>query len=69
VYILIERTIFYSNFHINHLTLNVLQRRRAVSPLQLLLALELTVGWNINTGLWSKLWFFTRNFVTGVLYP
>jgi hypothetical protein len=33
----------------------------------LLLLLELTVCWNINTGLWRKNYFFTRK-VSGVLY-
>jgi len=32
-------------------------------------ALRFTVGWNINTGLWSKNAFLTRKVVSGVLYP
>jgi len=30
---------------------------------------EFTVGWNINTGLWSENSFLTRKFVSGILYP
>ena len=37
--------------------------------LWLLLALEFTVGWNINTGLWSETSFLTRKVVSGILYP
>ena len=37
--------------------------------LWLLLALQFTVGWNINTGLWNKNVFLTRKVVSGVLYP
>jgi len=32
-------------------------------------ALQFTVGWNINTDLWSKLKLLTRKVVSGVLYP
>jgi len=32
------------------------------------LALEFTVWWNINNGLWNKNSFFTRKVVSGVLY-
>ena len=35
----------------------------------LLLALEFTVEWSINTGLWSKNSFLTRQVVSGILYP
>jgi len=37
--------------------------------LRLSLALEFTVGWNINTGLWSKKLFFTKKVVSGISYP
>ena len=37
--------------------------------LRLSLALECTVGWNINTGLGSKNSFLTRKVVSGILYP
>jgi len=37
--------------------------------LWLSLAMEFTVGWNINTGLWSKNSFLTRTVVSGILYP
>ena len=37
--------------------------------LWLSLAVEFTVGWNINTGIWSKNSFLTRKVVSGVLYP
>jgi len=36
---------------------------------RLSLALGFTVGWNINTGLWSKNSFLTRKVVNGILYP
>jgi len=37
--------------------------------LWLSLALRCTVGWNINTGLWSENAFLTGKVVSGVLYP
>ena len=50
--------------HYSQLTNMVLTLLLAIS-----LALEFTVGWNINTGLWSKNSFLTRKVVSGVLYP
>ena len=37
--------------------------------LWLSLAMEFTVGWNINTGLWNKLQLLTRKVVSGILHP
>jgi hypothetical protein len=33
------------------------------------LALQVTVGWNINTGLWSEQKLLSREVVSGALYP
>ena len=39
------------------------------SPRYLSLALESTVGWNVNIGLWNVHWLLTRKVFSGALYP
>jgi len=59
----------YISRHLVTAHFSQLTKRLCHCVLWLPLALRCTVGWNINTGLWSENAFLTRKVVSGVLYP
>jgi hypothetical protein len=63
------KTLIYMSTHSNCAVLSVSNAVRHTARLCSSLALQFTVGWNINTGLWNEHQTLTRKVVSAVLYP
>ena len=64
-----SKSLIYTSTHSNCAVLSVSNAVRHTACLRSSLALQVTVGWNINTGLWNKHQLLTIKVVSTVLYP